>query len=292
MEKIKRNGYTFQESFHDAMSELPDAKYGRIMRAINEYALYGIEPPSLEGVELMVWKLIHPQLEKSRNKANGRAGAPKNNQNALKSQSKNNQKTIKSQSKNNQKTIKKQSNSDLIEFKESPPSSPLEESSPTPPKEDNPPIIPQEPTYAVSGETEVSQGGKGSKIENSMARKVFVTHYKETFNTDYYWTAKDAGLMGKLLNKIRYSRTQRGLATDSPSMMAALKALLASIQDGWIFDNFSVANITSKYNEIVARAQAELNGNRHGTNRTNNDAERRNIDAARSITAFLADDDD
>lgn len=281
MEKIKRNGYTFQENFHDAMSELPDAKYGRIMRAINEYALYGIEPPSLEGVELMVWKLIHPQLEKSRNKANGRAGAPKNNQNALKSQSK-----------NNQKTIKKQSNSDLIEIKESPPSSPLEESSPTPPKEDNPPITPQETTYAVSGKTSVSQGEKGSKIENSMARKVFEAHYKETFDTDYYWTAKDAGLMGKLLNKIRYSRTQRGLATDSPSMMAALKALLASIQDGWIFDNFSVANITSKYNEIVARAQAELNGNRHGTNRTNNDTERRNIDAARSITAFLTDDDD
>ena len=291
MEKVKRNGYTFQESFHDAMSGLPDLKYGRIMRAINEYALYGIEPPSLEGIELMVWKLIHPQLEKSRNKANGRAGAPKGNQNALKNQVTDNQKTIKKQSKNNQTRNKKKSNSELIDSKESPLSSPLEETPPIPPKEDNPPIIPQETTYAVSGETVVSQG-KGSKVENSMARKVFEAHYKETFGADYYWTAKDAGLMTKLLNKIRFSRTKRGLTTDSPSMMAALKALLASIQDGWIFENFSVGNITSKYNEIVARAQAELNGNRYETNRTANNAERRNIDAARNVAAFLADDDD
>ena len=291
MEKVKRNGYTFQESFHDAMSGLPDLKYGRIMRAINEYALYGIEPPSLEGIELMVWKLIHPQLEKSRNKANGRAGAPKGNQNALKNQATDNQKTIKKQSKNNQTRNKKKSNSELIDSKESPLSSPLEETPPIPPKEDNPPIIPQETTYAVGGETVVSQG-KGSKVENSMARKVFEAHYKETFGADYYWTAKDAGLMTKLLNKIRFSRTQRGLTTDSPSMMAALKALLASIQDGWIFENFSVANITSKYNEIVARAQVKLNGNRYETNRTANNAERRNIDAARNVAAFLADDDD
>ena len=107
MGSSKRSGYTFHENFHDAMSSLPDEQYGRIMRAINEYALYGKTPGSFGGVELIVWKIIFPQLKLSRSKVNGKAGAPKNNKNASKKQSKNNQKTIKIQSKNNQIKMQK-----------------------------------------------------------------------------------------------------------------------------------------------------------------------------------------
>lgn len=297
MEEIVRNGYTFQESFHDAMSELSNAQYGRVMRAINEYALYGKEP-TLNGIELMIWKLVYPQLRKSRNKANGKAGAPTGNQNAKKEQSKNKQKTIKKQSKNNQTENKKQSNLQ----KELPLSSPLEESSPAPPKEDNPPIIPQEKplTRGSSSLTEdVSTTGasvcvEGSKAENSMARKVFETHYREVFETEYYWTAKDAGQMSKLLQKIRFARSQRNLPIDTPSMMAALKAFLSSIQDGWIFENFSVSTLTSKYNEICAKAQAELNSKQNGFNRTTNsesERQRRQLDIASRIARLSAEDD-
>lgn len=138
MSNIIRDNYIFHESFHDAMSELPDSKYGRIMRAINEFALYGKEPDSFNGIELMVWKLIYPILAKSRNKANGKAGAPKNNQNALKKQSKFNQNSIKIQSNDNQKKIK-----------ENPLFPPFKETSPTPLKEINPSIIPQENVYTL-----------------------------------------------------------------------------------------------------------------------------------------------
>lgn len=144
MSKLKRDAYTFQECFHDAMSCLTDESYGRIMRAINEFALYGNEPPSFEDkTEAMIWKLVYPQLSKSRNKANGKAGAPRGNTNA----NKNNQNSIKIQSKNNQTTNKIQSTDNQKKIKESPLSSPLEEIPPTPPKEEYPPIFPQENIY-------------------------------------------------------------------------------------------------------------------------------------------------
>lgn len=68
--KIVRYQYVFFASFHDAMKELEDEQYGRIMRAINEFALYGDEPAALKSVEeRMAWVLIRPILEKGRNKA-------------------------------------------------------------------------------------------------------------------------------------------------------------------------------------------------------------------------------
>lgn len=74
--KIVRYQYVFYESFHDALRELTDEQYGRMMRAMNVFALYGDEPDlSSESQELatteerMAWKLIRPVLVSGRNKA-------------------------------------------------------------------------------------------------------------------------------------------------------------------------------------------------------------------------------
>ena len=142
MSDIIRTSYTFHECFHDALKELSDDQYGRLMRAINEYALYGNEPSPMIGIELMVWKLVCPILAKGRNKANGKAGAPKGNSNNRFSQSKYNQSTIKVQSKYNQNEIKEVS-----------PSSPLEENAPKTLKEDKPPISPEENVHTSCAPT-------------------------------------------------------------------------------------------------------------------------------------------
>lgn len=39
------------------------------------------------------------------------------------------------------------------------------------------------------------------------------------------------------------------------SLLYALQYLLSSVKEGWIFENFSVTNINSKFNEIVAQAK-------------------------------------
>lgn len=95
---------------------------------------------------------------------------------------------------------------------------------------------------------------KGEGI-NKKARTLFEDYFNDTFSSSYYWTAKDAGNMKQLLQKITFSREQKKMPIDDDSMMYALKSLLSSINEGWIFENFSVANINSKYNEIVSQAK-------------------------------------
>jgi len=101
---------------------------------------------------------------------------------------------------------------------------------------------------------------KKSNPLNSEARKVFENHFRDTFLSEYYWTAKDAGNMSSLLKKLKYSREQKCMTVSDSDLLNALKYLLSSITDGWIFENFSVSNINSKYNEIISQVKSRKNG--------------------------------
>ena len=94
--------------------------------------------------------------------------------------------------------------------------------------------------------------GEGLNIK---ARSLFETHYRQLFGSDYYWTAKDAGAMSQLLQKLKFQREQKQMDVAEDSILYALQYLLSSIKEGWIFENFSVTNINSKYNEIVSQAK-------------------------------------
>lgn len=119
-------------------------------------------------------------------------------------------------------------------------------------EEDN--IIPPTPPFEGGGRKKKDK----SKEINSKARFLFEGHFKETFSDSYYWTPKDAGAMSQLLQKITFSRKEKGMPTDDKSVISALGTLLSSIKEGWIFENFSVTNINSKYNEIVAQAKRRI----------------------------------
>lgn len=95
---------------------------------------------------------------------------------------------------------------------------------------------------------------------NSEARKIFEDHFRDTFLSEYYWTAKDAGSMSSMLKKLKYLREQKKMTTDDSDIINALKYMLESITEGWIFENFSVSNINSKFNEIVSQAKSRKNG--------------------------------
>ena len=114
----------------------------------------------------------------------------------------------------------------------------------------------------ISPSPPLKGGGKRSKSEpkaiNVKARTLFCDYFKEIYGSDYYWTAKDAGAMSQLLKKLRFQREQKQMDVSDESLLYALQYLLSSIKEGWIFDNFSVTNINSKFNEIVSQAR---NGN-------------------------------
>ena len=108
------------------------------------------------------------------------------------------------------------------------------------------------------------KGGGRKKSEpkeiNSKARFLFEEYFRKTFSNSYYWTAKDAGAVSQLLNKLKFQREQKQMDVSDNSLLYALQYLLSSIKEGWIFDNFSVTNINSKFNEIISQA-------RNGSNR-------------------------
>ena len=111
----------------------------------------------------------------------------------------------------------------------------------------------------ISPSPPLQGGGRRKKSEpkeiNSKARLLFEEYFKKTFSDSYYWTAKDAGAMSQLLNKLKFQREQKKMDVSDDSLLYALQYLLSSIREGWIFENFSVTNINSKFNEIVSQVK-------------------------------------
>lgn len=95
---------------------------------------------------------------------------------------------------------------------------------------------------------------------NAKARSLFEIHYRQLFGSDYYWMAKDAGAMSQLLKKLKFQREQKRMDVSDESILYALQYLLSAIKEGWIFENFSVTNINSKFNEIISQVKSIRNG--------------------------------
>ncbi len=98
-------------------------------------------------------------------------------------------------------------------------------------------------------------------------KKAFEDYYNEMFQAAYYWQAKDSVAMNSLIKKITNSRKTKGFPVDGNGIKEGWVAMLKSIRDEWLLNNFSVTIIDSKYNEIVAQANQNKNqnGNRNLT---------------------------
>ena len=118
-------------------------------------------------------------------------------------------------------------------------------------------------------------------------REIFEGYYNEIYDAAYYWQAKDAVAMGSLISKITNSRKSKGKATEEEDIKSALSAMLHSVKDEWMLKNFSVTNIDSKYNEIVAQARRSTNGNQNETSTINRTDSARNSQARANDVAAL-----
>lgn len=132
----------------------------------------------------------------------------------------------------------------------------------------------------------VSKPKKHLNPLNSEARKLFEEHYRGLFSSNYYWSAKDAGSMSSLLKKLKYQREQKKMPIDDQNVLNALKYLLDSITEGWIFENFSVTNINSKFNEIVSQIIARKKEN--GSIKSTDGAKAREQQTDKAIMEYAA----
>ena len=100
--------FSFYKSYYEALKEIPEKDKKDVIFAMINY-VFENKKPKLKGVNKVIWTLIEPNLDKSKNKSNSNSGAPIGNQNATKTlENKGNDDTIKKQSKNNQNSIKNQ----------------------------------------------------------------------------------------------------------------------------------------------------------------------------------------
>lgn len=111
------------------------------------------------------------------------------------------------------------------------------------------------------------------------AREIFEKYYLELYESNYYWQAKDAVAMKRLLQKITFGRSNRSkpLPCDDDSLLEALDVFLRMINKSWLMNNFSVNKIDGQYNEIVSEIK---NNKNNGTLPTTNQ---------KTSTALLAD---
>ena len=101
--------FSFYKSYYEALKEIPEKDKKDVIFAIINY-VFEDKKPKFKGTNKIIWTLIEPNLNTSKNKSNGNSGAPIGNQNASKTlENKGNNDTIKKQSKNNQNSIKNQS---------------------------------------------------------------------------------------------------------------------------------------------------------------------------------------
>lgn len=91
----------------------------------------------------------------------------------------------------------------------------------------------------------------------SEAKNIFTSKYKSLFGQDYYWQAKDAGCMTKLLSQIRFSRKSKGLSDDVEGVIDGLKKFLDYIKDDFILNHFDVSMLVRQYNSIMTGQNAK-----------------------------------
>lgn len=67
--------YSFFESYHKALSRVSDERYGRVVRAMSEFAFLGISPKFMDDADWVVWELIHPIIARGQEISSARADA-------------------------------------------------------------------------------------------------------------------------------------------------------------------------------------------------------------------------
>jgi hypothetical protein len=108
----------------------------------------------------------------------------------------------------------------------------------------------------------------------SPCQKTFQDYYQDRKRKIYVWSAKDGGqlklLIGKLISLLRQTGIEPTVEKINTSL-AHLLEKLPEMRNTWVFENLSVAILSSKFNEItdqIINNNNKINGNSHPTVRS------------------------
>lgn len=97
--------------------------------------------------------------------------------------------------------------------------------------------------------------------ETSITHKLrleFESYYKKEKLEDYYYQAKDASQLTNIISKIKFiikKRQGENYKITEKDLISSWKYILFCLKedDPWVYDNLSIPNINSKFNEIISK---------------------------------------
>lgn len=114
-----------------------------------------------------------------------------------------------------------------------------------------------QPKQQEEKKTKSSAKNKKEPTLTHMMRETFESFYLEEKKEPYYYTAKDASNLKNIKNKLLASIKHKhgGIEPEEKEINYAWLFVLGKIRDSdpWIYDNLSIPNINSKYNEIISK---------------------------------------
>lgn len=90
---------------------------------------------------------------------------------------------------------------------------------------------------------------ESEKSLHTVLRNEFEKFYLKNKGIEYYFTAKDAGNLTQIINKIK----KIGKTEDNAIIQNIWITILQRNEDKWVNDNLSISNVNSKFNEIIAK---------------------------------------
>ena len=143
-------------------------------------------------------------------------------------------------------------------------------------KEKKPAAFTKKPVQAnESRGNPIKTKGNNNKIKGNAevkklrgdCKEMFMSFYKEKFQTDFYWTAKDATNLISLISKIQFKVKEKFPQKENidGDILAGLNHLLLQIKDSWVLANFSIPIINSKFNEIFIQIKSGNHGKQQST---------------------------
>lgn len=108
------------------------------------------------------------------------------------------------------------------------------------------------PKYKITKDNIIKDKIKDKQGElHSLLKKIFLEFYYKRKGFEYYWEGKDAGLLTKLINKLKFH------CKEEEKLPEIFQFILEKNNNKWINENLSIAILNSKFNDIIANIKGK-----------------------------------
>lgn len=261
---MERKGFIFYASFYEAIKELPNENQLKVYQAITNFALTGIEPNDLNGIEKAVFILIKPQIiannkryengcgggrpkkdkeidKKTKEKTNGfKNKKPKQNQDITKQKPKEKDINIK------EKDIKKENKEKIDKKENKEKDTPEQTAVPDSPSETQKELLPEPQMPKLKPKQNTP------KTPQAEVYEYFAAKYKQHTGIEYLSKKKDFVNLSKLIEQFGIAQVKQKI--DWLEIGCTHSGVFWFAKD---INDFTIGTLQTQWNHILPRLTDE-----------------------------------